>query len=59
MNCVRGPEAWRPCEQAVVEAEHRHHVVVGVERRAQGRMVVQAQVAPEPDEGGHAAVRTG
>src|SRR4051794_28356751 len=44
-------------EQAVVEAEHGHDALVGVERRAQRRVVVDAQVAPEPDDRGHGPMR--
>ena len=40
-------------QQPVVEAEHRHHAVAGVERRAQRRMVVQAQVARQPQQRRH------
>lgn len=40
-------------QEAVVEAEDRHHLVMVGERRTQGGVVVQAQVAPKPDEGGH------
>ena len=39
-------------QQRVVEHEHRHHALARVERGAQRRVVVHAQVAPEPDEGG-------
>ena len=37
-------------QQPVVEAEDRHHAIVAVERRAQRGVVVEAQVAPEPDD---------
>ena len=40
-------------QQAVVEAEDRHDAVVRVQGRAQRRVVAHAQVAREPDEGGH------
>ena len=39
-----------PVQQPVVEAEHRHHAIVGVERGPQSRLFVEAQVAPEPDD---------
>ena len=39
-------------QERVVEHEHRHHALVGVQRRAQRRVVVHAQVAPEPDDRG-------
>ncbi len=39
-------------QQPVVEHEHGHDALAGVERGAQRRVVVDAQVAPEPDEGG-------
>jgi len=40
-------------EQAVVQAEHTHDALRGVERGAQRGVVVHAQVAPEPDDGRH------
>ena len=40
-------------QQAVIEAEDRHDAVVRVQGRAQRRVVAHAQVAREPDEGGH------
>ncbi len=40
-------------EEAIVEAEHRHDALGAVERGAERGMVVHAQVAREPDEGGH------
>ena len=40
-------------QQAVVEAEHRHDPVVRVQRGAQRGVVVDAQVAAEPDQRGH------
>ena len=52
MNCVREPERVPAVQQRVVEHEHRHHALARVERGAQRRVVVHAQVAPEPDEGG-------
>ena len=39
-------------EQALVEHEHRDHPLELVQRGAQRRVVVHAQVAAEPDEGG-------
>ncbi len=50
-----------PAEQGVVEDEHGHDPVVAVEGRTERRMVVDAQVAPVPEDrrGGHPlAVRT-
>ena len=44
-------------QQPVVEAEHRHDVAPGVERRAQRGLVVHAQVAREPQQRGHATGR--
>ncbi len=44
-----------PVEQAVVEAEDRHDPLVLLERRPQRRLVVDAQVAPEPDDRRHRA----
>lgn len=38
-------------QQAVVEAEHRHHSVVTVKRRAKRGVIVQPQIAAKPDEG--------
>lgn len=51
-----GPRAGgvAPGEEAVVEAEHGHDAVGTVEGGAQSGMVVDAKVAREPDEGGHA-----
>jgi len=47
-------------QQPVVEAEERDDAVVAVERRPQRGMVVDAQIAPEPDDGdgssGHGAI---
>ncbi len=43
-------------QQAVVQAEHGDHVVVRIERRAQRRVIVHAQIAPEPHESRHAPV---
>ena len=40
-------------EQTVIEAEDGHDVAVGVQRRPQRRVLVQAQVAPEPDDRTH------
>ena len=51
MNCVRGPDAWRP-QQPVVEAEHGDNALVRVQR-GRSRVVAHPQVAPEPDERGH------
>ena len=48
-NAVR---LGRGVEQPVLEHEHRHDPLVRVQRRAQRRVVVQAQVAPEPHERG-------
>ncbi len=42
-------------EQAVVEAEDGHHPPGRVERRSQRRVIVHAQIACEPNEGGHRA----
>ena len=39
-------------QQAVVEAEDRDDPIVVVERRPQGRVVANPQVAPEPDDRG-------
>ena len=47
------PGGVAPAEQAIVEAEHADHPLAAIERRAQRRMVVQAQVARKPDEGRH------
>lgn len=41
-------------QQAVVEAEDEDHALATIERGAQRGMVVQAQVAREPDDAGHA-----
>ncbi len=57
MNCVRLPDAWRPGEQPVVEAEDGDDGVVLVARRPQGGMVMHAQVAPVPDDRGHVSSR--
>jgi hypothetical protein len=43
-----------PVQQRVVEHEHRDDALAGVERRPQRRVVVHAQVAPEPDKRGRA-----
>jgi hypothetical protein len=40
-------------QQAVVEAEERHDLAVLGERPPEGGVVVDAQVAPEPDDRGH------
>jgi hypothetical protein len=42
-------------EQPVVEAEHRHDPLAAIERRAQRRVIVHAQVAREPQQRGHAS----
>ena len=55
-NCVRGPDAWRP-EQPVVATEHRHDALVTIERGAEPRVVVHAQVAGEPHQRGHRLTR--
>ena len=39
-------------QQAVVEAEDRDDPIVLVERRPQGRVVANPQVAPKPDDRG-------
>ena len=36
------PGGVAPAEQALVEAEHAHHPLAAIERRAQGRMVARA-----------------
>ena len=48
-RAVGGREA--PAEQPRVEHEHRHDAVALAVRGGQRRVVVDAQVAPEPDEG--------
>ena len=53
---MRGPGCVASVEEPVVEAEERDDGLVGVERGSQGGVVVQAQVAPKPDDCGH---RTG
>jgi hypothetical protein len=40
-------------QQAVVQAEERHDGVVSLERRPEGGMIVDAEVAPEPHECRH------
>ncbi|HWD74121.1 MAG TPA: hypothetical protein VG371_03220 [Solirubrobacteraceae bacterium] len=40
-------------EQPVVEAEHRHHGLVVVERGPEGGMVVEPEVAAQPEQGRH------
>ena len=54
---------WAGCvtavEQAVIEAEDGHDVVVGIQRRPQRRVLVQAQVAPEPDDRTHVPAGSG
>ena len=52
-NCVRGPEAWRPCSSRSSKQNTGTTRSQRVERRAQRGMVVHAQVAREPQEGGH------
>ena len=42
-------------QDAVVEAEHRHHAIVGLERRVQRGVVVDPEVARVPDERGQPA----
>ena len=42
-------------EQRVVEAEHGHDRLGGCERRVQGGMVMDLEVAAEPDDRDHAA----
>ena len=46
-------------EQAVIEAEDGHDVVVGIQRRPQRRVLVQSQVAPEPDDRTHVPAGSG
>jgi hypothetical protein len=48
-----GPRGVAAFEQAVVEAEHRDHPLVGT-RGLERRMVVQAQVTAQPQNRGHA-----
>ena len=43
-------------QEPVVEAEHRHHAVVVVQRRPKRRVVVQPQVTAKPDEDGHCEI---
>ena len=40
-------------QQTIVEAEDTHHALAAIERRAKRRMVVQAQIAREPDDARH------
>ena len=49
-RAVGGREA--PFEQARVEHEDGHHAIALAVGGGQGRVVVHAEVAPEPDEGG-------
>ncbi len=46
-------------QEPVIQTEHGHHLLVGVERGAQGRVLVDTQVAPEPDDCAQLAVATG
>jgi hypothetical protein len=48
-----------PMQQPVVEAEDGDDAIVLLERPAQRRMIVHAEIAREPDERGHAAVTRG
>ena len=48
-RAVGGREA--PAQQPRVEHEHRHDAVALAVRGGQRRVVVDAQIAPEPDEG--------
>ena len=43
------PGAMAAAEQSVVEAEHRDHALARIERRMQGRIVVQSKISAEPD----------
>ena len=54
-RAVGGREA--ACEQPRVEHEDRHDAVALAVRRGEAGVVVHAQVAPEPDEGGRAHSR--
>jgi len=47
------PGPVTPGKDAIVEAENGHDTLVGVEGGAQGGVIVQAQIAAKPDEGGH------
>jgi hypothetical protein len=40
-------------QEPVVEAEDRHHSIVATHGRPQRRVIVDAEVASEPDERGH------
>jgi len=44
-------------QQALVEAEHRHDVLVRRERRGQGWVVAEAQIAPQPEDPDRRAAR--
>ena len=47
-------ERYKTMMARCLEHEHRDDAIVGVQRRPQRRVVVDAQVATEPDEGrGH------
>ncbi len=46
------PRGVATVQKAVVEAEHRHYSVVVVQGRPKRGVVVQAQVAAKPDQGG-------
>ena len=48
-----GARGVPPVQQTIVEAEHGHDRVRGVERRPQRGVVVQAQVATQPQDGDH------
>ena len=51
LRAVGRPEA--ALHEPRVEDEERHDVLVLAQRGGQRRMVVHAQVATEPDDGGH------
>ena len=47
------PGGVPPVQQAVVQAEHRHDLLVAGQRRAERRVIVHAEVPAEPDKGNH------
>jgi len=49
MNCVTRPGRMAPGQQPPIEAEHRRHPL-GLRGRRQRRVVVQAQVAAQPEQ---------
>ena len=52
MNCVRGPEAWRPCSSRSSKQNTGTTLIVRARAALERRVVVDPQVAAEPKQRG-------